>query len=233
VGLFRRRPRTRAETIAAADQARARGRTKRAAALYEEALRAQPEDPAVNAKLAPLLARLGDAEGGARAYRKAAEAHLRAGFVDRAAGVVAAAAGTFPLDAGFRLEGARLNLERGRRQDAVNGLVDGGHALRRARRWDASASLLRRALELEPLHLEAALALAPVLASTGAAPEARALLARVERTARGRALARVRFAAFRLSPTPAALWRWLRAALAGGRAAPAAAPRRQDPRGLP
>lgn len=227
MGLFRRRPKTRAETIEAADKARARGRVKRAVSLYQEALRAQPDDPTVNARLAPLLARVGDAEGGARAYRKAVEAHLQAGFVDRAAGVVAAAAGTFPLDAGFRLEAARLNLHRGRRQDAVNGLVDGGRALRRARRWEAAASLLRRALELEPLHVEATLALAPVVAATGGTAEARAMLARIEGHARGHALARVRWAVVRLRPTPVALWRWLRAALAGARAAPDAPARRR------
>jgi len=218
---------TRAETIAAADQARARGRVKRAVSLYEAALREKPDDPTVNARVAPLLARVGDAEGGARAYRRAVEAHLKAGFLDRAAGVVAAAAGTFPIDAGFRLEGARINLERGRRQDAVNGLVDGGRALRSARRLEAATSLLRRALEIEPLHVEASLALAPVLAATGAREEATALLARVERNARGRALSRVRWAAFRLRPTPAALWRWMAAALGGARAAPAPLPKRR------
>jgi tetratricopeptide (TPR) repeat protein len=221
VGLFRRKARTRAETVAAADAARARGRVKRAVALYREALAAEPDDPTVNARIAPLLARVGDVEGGATAYRRAAEAHVRAGFVDRAAAVNAAASTTFPLDAGFRLEAARLNLLRGRRQDAVNGLVDGGRALHRARRWDAATSLLRRALELEPLHVEGTLALAPVLAATGGAAEARALLGRIEGRARGRDLARVRWALLRLRPTPAALWRWLRAVVARrGAAAP-------------
>jgi Tfp pilus assembly protein PilF len=213
VGLFRRKPMTRAETVAAADHARSRGRVKKAVALYQEALRADPDDPTVNTRIAPLLAKLGDADGGARAYRKAAEAHLKKGFLDRASGVVTAAAGTFPLDAGFRLESARLNLERGRRQDAVNGLVDGGRALRRARRLDAAGSLLRRALEIEPRHVEATLALAPVLAGSGSAAEARALIAALERTARGRDLARVRWASFRLRPTPAGFFRWLAAAL--------------------
>jgi tetratricopeptide (TPR) repeat protein len=227
VKLFSRKPMTRAETIAAADRARARGRVKRAVSLYAEALKEKPDDPTVNARVAPLLARVGDADGGARAYRRAVEAHLKAGFVDRAAAVLAAAVGTFPLDAGFRAEAARLNVQRGRRQDAVNGLVDGGRALRRARRLDASASLLRRALEIEPLHLEATLALAPVLASTGAGDEARALLARLDQATRGRALARVRWAAFRLRPTPGALWRWLRAALGGSGGAPATLPARR------
>lgn len=124
---------------------------------------------------------------------------------------------TFPLDAGFRPEAARLDLTRGRMRDAVNGLVDGGRALARARRRDGAVSLLRRALELEPDHLEGAVALAPALAAGGAREEGLALLARAERTARGRKLARVRWAKLRLAPSPRALWGWLRAALAQGR----------------
>jgi Tfp pilus assembly protein PilF len=213
VGFFRRKPMTRAETVAAADQARARGRVKKAVALYQEALRTDPDDPTVNTRIAPLLAKLGDADGGTRAYRKAAEVHLKKGFLDRASAVVTAAAGTFPHDAGFRLEGARINLSRGRRQDAVNGLVDGGRALRRARRLDAAGSLLRRALEIEPRHVEATLALAPVLAASGSAAEARTMLAALERTARGRDVARVRWVTFRLRPSPVAFFRWLAAAL--------------------
>lgn len=211
MALFSRRPRTRAEVLAQADRARARGRVKKAVAGYREALASDPTDPAVNVKLGPLLARLGDAEGGATCFRTAARRHLEAGFADRAAAVNAAAAGVFPLDAGFRLELARLNVARGRRQDAVAALVDGGAAQARARRLDAAASLLRRALELEPWHLEASLALAPVLARSGEAGAARALVADLDARTRGPARRRVRWLAFRLSPGPRTLWRWLRA----------------------
>jgi len=217
MAFFRRAARTRAEVIAAADDARARGRIRKAVQGYDEALRGDPADASVNLRIAPLLAKLGDVERSAQCFRRAAAAHAEKGFTDRASGVCAAAVATFPLDAGFRLEAARLELVRGRRQDAVNGLVDGGRALARARRRDAAVSLLRRALEIEPQHLEAVLALAPALAASGARDEGLALLERLERTARGRALARVRWVKLRLAPSPGALWRWLRAALARGR----------------
>lgn len=220
VALFRKKPRTRAEIVAAADRSRARGRLKRAAAGYREALAADPDDSSVNLKLAPVLARLGDAEESARCFRRAAEKHLAAGFTDRAAAVCVAASGVLPLDAGLRLEVARLNLLRGRKADAVGALLGGARALARARRRPAAASLLRRALEILPDHLEVGLALAPILAAEGAPEEARAILASLEATARGRALRRVRWVAFRLRPSPAALWRWAAAAIAGRQARP-------------
>ncbi len=209
--LFAKKPRTRAEIVALADRARTRGRIRKAAAGYREALRSDPTDPSVNVKLAPLLARLGDAEGGARCFRVAAKRHLDAGFVDRAAAVTLTATGVFPLDEGFRLELARLNVKRGRNQDAVATLVDGGRAQAKARRPDLAVSLLGKALEIEPYHLETCLVLIPVLKREGHADSARELVAKLEKRYGGPALRRVRWAAFKLSPGVATFWRWLRA----------------------
>jgi Tfp pilus assembly protein PilF len=211
VRLFARKPRTRGEIVAAADRARSRGRIRKAAAGYREALQSDPTDPAVNVKLAPLLARLGDAEGSARCFRTAAKRHLDAGFVDRAAAVTLTATGVFPLDERFRLELARLNVTRGRNQDAVATLLEGGRAQARARRPDLAVSLLGKALEIEPYHLETCLVLLPVLAGAGHADSARELVAKLEKRYRGPALRRVRWAAFKLSPGPGTFWRWLRA----------------------
>ena len=217
MALFRRKPRSRAEVVAAADRARTRGRVRAAIEGYREALASDPSDPSINVKLAPLLARIGDVEGGVRCFRAAAERHLAAGFVDRAAAVCVNATTVFPLDAGFRLEAARLNVQRGRKADAAAVLVDGGRTLARARRRDAAASLLRRALEISPDHLDAALALAPLLAAEGRRGEARALLAAAEERAAGRELRRVRWVTFRLAPSPATFVRALAASFSRGR----------------
>jgi hypothetical protein len=75
--------------------------------------------------------------------------------------------------------------------------------------------LLRRALEIDPWHLDGRLALARVLRRQGKAEEARTLLEKVVPRLAGRELRRVRGALWRLGPTPAATWRWLRAAVAG------------------
>lgn len=211
VALLSRKPKTRSELLAGADRARARGRVRKAVAEYRKALESDPEDPSVNVKLAPLLARIGDAEGATRCFRNAARKHLEAGFTDRAAAVNLAASGVFPLMPGFRLELARINLARGRRADAVTALVDGGRALARARTDETAITLLRKALEIEPWHPDAALALAPVLARAGRAEEARRLLDGLDARLRGSARRRARWVALRIWPGPRALWRWLRA----------------------
>jgi tetratricopeptide (TPR) repeat protein len=211
VPLFSRKPRTRAELVADADRARARGRVRKAVAGYRKALESDPDDPSLNVKLAPLLARLGDEEGGASCFRTAARRHLDQGFTDRAAAVTAAAAAVLPLDAGFRLELARLNVLRGRRLDAVATLLDGGVALARARRPDAAASLLGRALEIEPWHLDTVLALVPILARAGYGTAARHFVDGLVARHAGPALRRIRWVAFRTWPGVGTFWRWLRA----------------------
>jgi Tfp pilus assembly protein PilF len=211
MGLFAKKPRTRSEILAAADRARSRGRVRKAADGYREALQSDPTDPSVNVKLGPLLAKLGDATGGARCFRVAAKRHLDAGFVDRAAAVTLTATGVFPLDTGFRVELAQLNVKRGRKKDAVATLLEGGREQAKARRSDLAAALLGRALEIEPYHLETCLALVPVLARAGHADSARELVGKLEERYRGPALRRVRWAAFRLSPGLGTFWRWLRA----------------------
>lgn len=202
---------SRNEIVAAADKARTRGRIRKAVAGYKRALESDPNDPSVNVKLAPLLARIGDEEGGARCFRTAAKKHVDAGFVDRAAAVNLTATSVFPLDTGFRLELARLNMQRGRKQDAVATLVEGSRALARAKRPDAAVALLKRALDLEPWHLEACLVLVPVLWRNGHADAARQFLSGLEARYRGRALRRVRWVAFKVSPGLGSLWRFLRA----------------------
>jgi Tfp pilus assembly protein PilF len=209
---FSRKPQTRGEIIAAADRARARGRVKKAVAGYRKALDSDPSDPSVNVKLAPLLARLGDAEGGAKCFRTAAKRHLDAGFLDRAVAVNVAATGVFPLDAGFSVEVSRLNVLRGRRQDAIQALLDGGAAQTRARRLDVAASLYGKALEIEPWHLEACLALVPILARNGQAEAARRFVDGLLARNRGPARRHIRWVAFRTWPGLGTFWRWLRAA---------------------
>ncbi len=211
VALFRKKkPQARSEIVAAADLARTSGRARKAVAGYRKALESDPSDPSVNVKLAPLLAKLGDREGGARCFRVAAKAHLDAGFTDRAAAVNLAATTVFPLDPGFRAEVARLNVLRGRKQDAIAALVDGAKALAKAKQPGKAVALLKRALAIEPWHLEACLTLVPVLARSGHPGPAREFLDGLEKRHRGRALRRVRWTRFKLSPGPGTLWRLLR-----------------------
>lgn len=211
MGLFSRKPRTRRDVVQAADAARARGRLEKAAAGYRQLLIEQPNDPSTSLKLGEVLARMGDEGGAAACFRAAAHRHLAAGFADRASAVATTAVEALPLSVEFRRESARLQLLRGRAGDAVKVLLGGGQALARARRREEAVSLLRRALEIEPWHLEAVLLLARLLARLGQGEEARALAAGLAARVRGPALRRARWLAFRLSPGLGTFWRWLRA----------------------
>jgi tetratricopeptide (TPR) repeat protein len=209
----KRKPFDRDATLAAADRARARGRRRKAIALYRKVLEADPRDLAVHGKIAPLLARAGRRDDALASFRIAADGQVRAGFADRAISVLRQAAEPYPEEHGLWEEIARLHLLRGRRGDAVAALVDAGSRLRPTRHVDAAEKVLRLALEIEPWQPEATLLLARTLARAGRRGEALALLDGLASRVRGGLHRRTRRLAFRISPTPRNLWRWIRAAL--------------------
>lgn len=221
----KKRPYSRTETLAAADKARARGRRKKAIALYRAVLDRESGDLAVHAKLAPLLARTGQRAEALASFRLAADGQVKAGFPDRAISLVRQAADLYPEERGLWDEVARLHLMRGRRADAVAALLDGGRRLQRSRHPEVAAAVLRRALELEPWHPLATMLLARVLSRLRRKGEALALLDQLSVRVRGKTLRRTRRLAFRISPSPGNLWRWIRAAFgekSGGGSARAA-----------
>ncbi len=201
----------RAEVLAAADRARVRGRRRKAVALYRQVLAVLPEDLAVHGKLAPLLAASGEREEALASFRKAAAGHERSGFVDRALSVLGQAADRFPEVESLWEELARLHLSRGRRASAVGALTRGGAGHLARRQLAKAERLLGRAAQLEPWHPEATLLLARVKSRAGRRDEALVLLDGLAARTGGRARARARRLAFRLSPTPMRLWRWMRA----------------------
>lgn len=199
------------EVLAAADCARVRGRRRKAVALYRQVLAVLPEDLAVHGKLAPLLAAGGEREAALASFRKAAAGHERSGFVDRALSVLGQAAERFPEEEPLWEEQARLHLSRGRRASAVAALTRGGSGCLARRQLAQAERLLGRAATLEPWHPETTVLLARVKVRAGRRDEALALLDALAARTGGRARARARRLAFRLSPTPVRLWRWLRA----------------------
>ena len=209
--FWRRRPKDRTELLAQADRARARGRLKQAIAGYRQALALAPGDVAIHARLAPLLARRGAKAEALESFAMAADGQLKAGFLDRAVSLRRQAAEAFPEEFELWQELTRLYLLRERRADAVAALLAGGRTLLRSPSREVGVQVLRRALELDPQHVEAALLLARLLARCGRTAEALPLLDALDRRAGGAALRRARRLAFRLSPTPPRLWRWLKA----------------------
>lgn len=217
MALLRRKTKAfdRTELLARADRARARGRRRRAIALYRKVLDAAPNDLATHAKIAPLLARAGRKAEALASFNAAASGQQKAGFADRAISLQLQAAEFFPEEYVLWDDVAKLHLVRGRRADAIAALVDGGRRLHRTSELATAAKLLRRALELEPWHVAATMLLARVYARGKRAPDALALLDGLSARVRGKALRRARRLAFRISPTPANLWRWARAWLRG------------------
>ncbi len=212
----RPKPFDRTATLAAADRARARGRTKKAIAGYRRVLEVHPDDLTVHGKVAPLLARRGERGAALASFLKASDGHVRAGFTDRALSVLSQATAFYPEEEPLWQDLARLQLARGRRADAVAALVRGGRRLLRSRHREVGERVLRLALQIEPWQPDAVLVLARTLARLGRKREALGLLDGLAPRVGGRTLSRARRLAFRLSPTPARLWRWLLAALGRG-----------------
>jgi tetratricopeptide (TPR) repeat protein len=211
VPFWRKKPYDRSQTLAEAEKARGQGRTARAIKLYRAVLAKEPNDAVVHGKIAPLLARRKKLRGEALAsFRLAAQGQLKAGFTDRAIALYVQAAAFFPLETELWEEIARLDQVRGRRADAIEALMEGaGHLGKTRPTRPEGARLLRKALEMEPWHLEATLLLARLLAKDREKEEALALLEDLAGRVRGKGRRRVRRAIFRISPTPANAWRWL------------------------
>ncbi len=211
MAFWRKKPYDRTQTLAQAEKARGQGRTDKAIKLYRAVLAKEPNDAVVHGKIAPLLARRKKLRGEALAsFRLAAQGQLKAGFTDRAIALYVQAAALFPLETELWEEIARLDQVRGRRADAIDALMEGaGHLGKTKPTRPEAARLLRKALEMEPWHLEATLRLARRLAKDREKEEALALLEDIAGRVRGRGRRRVRRAIFRISPNPANAWRWL------------------------
>ena len=199
----------RTELLAQAEKSRTRGRRKRAITLYRELLKQDPGDLTVHGRVAPLLAAEGLHDEAMASFRTAASGHAAAGFADRGIAVLRQAAELFPEDEPLWTELVSLHLQRGRRGDAVAVLLDGGERLLSGRFRPIGAKLLRRALELEPWNVKGTLLLARTLSKERRGGEAVALLEGLARRVGGKAQRQALGLAFRTSPSPARLWRWL------------------------
>jgi tetratricopeptide (TPR) repeat protein len=215
--LFRgKAPATRSEIIAAADQARAKGRLKKAIAGYRKALELEPKDPVIHGKLAPLLARAKEPQAALESFQAAAQGHLDKGFADKALAVYTQAAETFPRQLELWRQLAQLERSKGHRVDALKTLLRGRLHFRRKDEARQAITLLREALDLEPTLFEVKLDLALQHAHLRQRAEAMTLLNPMLLDARDRRqLRRLRWTMLRVSPSMGAWGRWLRAALLG------------------
>jgi tetratricopeptide (TPR) repeat protein len=217
MGWFgRKRSYDRTRLLDRAMRATGRRRFKRAISLYREILAADPNDVLVHRKIAPLLARTRQPADAWESYRRAAEQLSKQGFVDQAIGVYREACVHLPREHRLWLALADLELSRRRPVDAVNALLDGSRRLRSRRTRGDALTLLQRARKIQPTAFEPGYELAGLLAGIGARDRAKRILEELVPRATGRQLRQLRWRLFSLSPTPAAAWRWLAAAVARG-----------------
>ena len=208
--MFWRRTYDRGKTLAAAEKARSRGRTRKAVRCYLQVLEHDPNDHVVRSKLAPLLAKLGRWDEARQNFDKAAEGYLAAGFSPKAIAVWTVAAQTFPEQVDYWERIANEQVKRGKRQDAVFALLQGRSMLRKKRQRPFAVMLLRQVLELEPAHVDATLDLADLLRRDGVRDEAKRLLSGLlVRIGKVRTLRRrVRFAQFWVEPSIRGVLDW-------------------------
>ncbi|MBN2360323.1 MAG: tetratricopeptide repeat protein [Deltaproteobacteria bacterium] len=208
-------PQRRPDAIAYADRLARAGDIELAIAEYRRLLTAEPDDPALLTKLAQLLERAGAADLSWRTFAAAAEAFEKRGFANKATAIYAQAVELFPLQVETW---KRLALSYGSRRlqaDAIKALLRGQrHFAKHSRRTEA-IELLAAVINIDPLHVDAGVECALLMARQGNRTEAVALLQRQARELGGPPLRRVRARLLRIAPSPAHAWHWLRAVVAG------------------
>lgn len=190
--------------LEAAEDARRRGRVRKAIAGYRRALEMDPNDASIHARLAPLLARKGRLDEARASFLAAARGEEQRGFLDKAIGLYQGAVRYLPREPELWSAMAELHVRRERFADAIRVMLEGAPNLRPAE----AAPLLQRAHELDPYHEDVTIALARALRKSGQRKQARVLLEALMVLHDSRAL---RAALFRTHPTPVTLWRWITA----------------------
>ncbi len=214
--LRRSKPYDRTRVLAEAARARTKGKAKKVVALLEIVLAHEPSNGDLHRRIAPLFAGVKRRSDAWASYRIAVASLVKAGFVDQAVGVLREAAGNLGRERAVWEELAEAEQQRGRPIDAHKALLEGRARFRSRRDRPDAIRLLLRARKLAPGHFEANFDLACLLGSTGARAPAARILAELAARARGSELRRTRRRQLVLSPTPGALWRFLRS-LAGRR----------------
>jgi tetratricopeptide (TPR) repeat protein len=195
----------------AARAARRRGQRHRrkALGLYRQVLEAEPDNPDLLRKIALLLVKTQDPNNACASYRRAIAVFSDRGFFDRAVGVCREALRYLPRAVPLWKDLAALEVERGRRVDAVEALLKGRRRFRGRRSRAEARELLVAAHHIDPINLAVTFDLASQLARSDDRPRALALLdgLAAARPSDGR---RIRAKQFRISPGVRTAWCWFR-----------------------
>lgn len=189
---------------------------KKTIAEYRNLLEREPGNDMIRLRLGDLLAQTEQLAEARDKLLDAARGFEKRGFEDKALATYALAVARMPFDVEVVSLLVDKHLARGHRSQAIKILLETRGKLLRTPERPQAIFLLRRVLEIDPAHDPATMDLALLLARTGHAQEARRMLERLaEDQPRRTMLLRIRGALFRLSPSPASAWRWLRALLLG------------------
>jgi tetratricopeptide (TPR) repeat protein len=196
-----------------AQRARARRRFRRAIALYQEALAAEPDNYEIVSRLAPLLAFDGRHFEAWRYFRAAGQALLRDKHPEWALALFREASHCLPHEFDAWRVSSEIERKLGRVDLAYETLLTGRNHFRSPIHRDQAVALLELARRIEPWDPVVVIDLAGLLARTDRVDRALALLERyADRCARCD-LAKVRAAQWRITWSPHHAWQWLSALL--------------------
>ncbi len=185
-------------------------RWRQALRLYRLVLAAEPHDPELHARVAPLLARSRRRYEARESFRRALNGFRRMGDAKRAEATILAAAEALPDDPEAARTRAVYERSKNRHQEALRLLVSTSDRIARRRRG-AAIVLLREANQIEPRHPDVLLRLARLLHRDGQPAEALFWLDQLEGRVPGRKARALHRLRLRIDPTFRHLWAWLRA----------------------
>ena len=215
MGIFSgKQPYDRGRILQAAAHAQQKKRRRKAIALYRQVLAVGPGNAELHTRLATLLAHKRERFDAWMSYRRAAQAQLQEGNVQDALTALREAVRLLPdgLDAWLQL--GRVERKEGQARHAQQTLLRGAQQFRRDR--PRAIHLLRRAREIEPWDFPTVSQLARLLARTRQRDEALLLLDQLSSRVQGVELRRVRGIQWRILPSLAHSWLWMRAAMGDG-----------------
>ncbi len=208
--LFSRRiPYDRKRILERATRLEASWRWRSALALYRQVLAAEPHDPELHARIAPLLAKSRRHYEARESFRAATAGFRRLEDEQRLEATLHAASRALPRDPDVARERARFERSLGRQDQAMRHLVRVSDRIARRRRGEAII-LLRDANEIESRHPEILLRLSRLLFRDGQPAEALFWLEQLDGRVSGDRLIRARRLRFRIDPTFGNLWSWIR-----------------------
>lgn len=215
MALFGKELYDRTDTLERAARAAGKGKRKKAIEEYRKVLSHEPENPQIHSKLGILLAETRQYPEAWKSFVAAAEGFKKQGFADKQYSVYAQATRYMPHEIELWETLGKLNVNRGRKPDAVRVLLDGRRHFKSKKDRPMAIRLLKLALDIEPWDFQPSFELAKLLYKEGDRDGAKRIFDGLTSRYRGRKTRRVRGAQFRLSPGPITALRWLKALITG------------------